>query len=37
MLGIIIFLITLSTFKVGDDQRLLGGAFVYTRNSLMRL
>ena len=33
----IIFLKTLSTFMVGDDQRLLSGTFVFTRNSLMRL
>lgn len=37
MLDIIIFLITLSTFKVDHDQKSLGGAFVYTRNSLMNL
>lgn len=37
MFDFIIFLITLSIFKVDDHQRSLGGAFVYTRNSLMSL
>lgn len=35
MLDIIIFLITSSMFKVDDDQRSLGGIFVYSRNSLV--
>lgn len=37
MLDIIRFLITLLSFKVGNDQRSLGGAFVYIKNSLISL
>lgn len=37
MLDVIRFLISLITFKDGNDQRSLGGAFVYTKNSLISL